>query len=283
MGYCPVPATSTTICRYAAYLAKTLKLSSVKQYLNIVRLFHEEWNLPNPLVKNFNLTCTLRGIRRHLGDNVVQKKPITPDLLHKILSQLNMNSSLDAAVWAACLAMFYGLLRRSNVLITEGQQFSPSRNLRRRDVLFFPWGVMLHIRWSKVIQYNSKTFDIPLPRIHNNDLCPVQAIFHSFELCKNASLEGPAFMYAVCGQVKPLTSTLFIKIVRECLSLCHVDPVLIGTHSFRRGGASFCYGIGLSPDAIKLLGDWKSNCYQRYLENDVKTRFEIVRLMQKNI
>lgn len=50
MCYAPVPATSATIiCRYAAHVAKTLKFNSIKQYLNIVRLFREEWNLPNPL------------------------------------------------------------------------------------------------------------------------------------------------------------------------------------------------------------------------------------------
>ena len=38
LSYNPVPATSETICRYAAFLADTHKYSSIKQYLNIIRI-----------------------------------------------------------------------------------------------------------------------------------------------------------------------------------------------------------------------------------------------------
>ena len=38
------------------------------------------------------------------------------------------------------------------------------------------------------------------------------------------------------------------------------------SHSFRRGGASYMYGIGMSVESIRLMGDWKSDCYQRYIQ-----------------
>ena len=40
------------------------------------------------------------------------------------------------------------------------------------------------------------------------------------------------------------------------------DPGLYGTHSLRRGGATWALKCGLSADVIKLLGDWKSSAYQ---------------------
>ena len=40
MGYCAIPASPATLCRYAAMLARTLKISSVKHYLNVIRLLH---------------------------------------------------------------------------------------------------------------------------------------------------------------------------------------------------------------------------------------------------
>ena len=109
MGYSPVPATSLTLCRYATFLARSLKFNSIKQYLNIVRLLHLEWGLPNPLKDNFSVNNTLKGIRRHLGDHVTRKRPIIPGVLKSILSQLDVSVSFDAAVWAACLISFYGL------------------------------------------------------------------------------------------------------------------------------------------------------------------------------
>ena len=40
MGYSPFPATSLLICKYATLLARSLKFSSVKNYLNIIGLLH---------------------------------------------------------------------------------------------------------------------------------------------------------------------------------------------------------------------------------------------------
>ena len=61
MGYTPVPATSQVISRYATFLARSLKFSSIKQYMNIIRLLHLEWDLPNPLCNNFVVQQTMRG------------------------------------------------------------------------------------------------------------------------------------------------------------------------------------------------------------------------------
>ena len=44
-GIVPVPASDVTVAKYAAFLAQ--RPSSVKQYLNIIRLLHLECNLDN--------------------------------------------------------------------------------------------------------------------------------------------------------------------------------------------------------------------------------------------
>lgn len=143
LGYSPVPASSTTLCRYAAFLAKTLKYNSVKQYLNIVCILpNAEWGLPSPLQNDFALNCTLRGIRRSLGDTVNRKLPITPSLLRKIQRHLNLNSSADATVWAVSFCMFYGLLRKSNVI---PDKFIADKHLRWHDVKLFSWHASLLI------------------------------------------------------------------------------------------------------------------------------------------
>ena len=49
-----VPASTHGICLYAAYLARSLKFSSIKQYLGIIGLMHKEFGLNNPLSGNWN-------------------------------------------------------------------------------------------------------------------------------------------------------------------------------------------------------------------------------------
>ena len=53
MGYAPFPAQTAHICLYATYLARTLNLSSIPGYLNIIALLHKEFNLPNLLAIQF--------------------------------------------------------------------------------------------------------------------------------------------------------------------------------------------------------------------------------------
>ena len=283
MGYSPVPASSLTLCRYASFLARRMKFNSVTQYLNVIRLLHCAWNLPNPLQNNFQLAHAMRGIRRHLGDLVVRKKPVTPDMLKQILQYLDISLSFDAAIWAVCLTMFYGCLRRSNVMINSTTNFDQSKHLRRRDILCFPWGCLLHFRWSKVIQFKSRTFDVPLPRLENNVLCPASAVCNYLQRSMGASLDGPAFTFLSGNQVKVLSPEKFIKRIRNCLRSVEGGPNEMACHSFRRGSASFCNAIGVSSESIKLMGDWKSSCYSVYIDNNVKTRLEIVRRMQENV
>ena len=283
MGYSPVPASSLTLCRYATFLARTLKFNSIKQYMNIVRLLHLEWGLPNPLKENFCVNNTLKGIRRHLGDSVTRKQPITPDVLKLILTQLDVSVSLDAAVWAACLISFYGLLRKSNVMVNSESAFEADKHLRRKDIFIYPWGIALLIRWTKTNQFQSKDYLTPLPRLRNNLLCPVQAIVNCMQLSLGASPVGPALTYRTNHRLKPLTYDRFVARVRQCLSACSLPASQFASHSFRRGGASHCYAIGLSSDSIKLVGNWSSSCYLNYIENDLQTRFNIVSQMQKHV
>ena len=83
MGYTPVPASTAVLCRYAVMLARTLKYTTIKQYLNIVRLLHLESNITNPLQQNHQLDSVLKGIRRALGDTPTRKLPVDPPSVNK--------------------------------------------------------------------------------------------------------------------------------------------------------------------------------------------------------
>ena len=52
----PVPADQNTILSYIAFLARTLKPSSISNYINIIRILHLDAGLPNPLQNNFQVT-----------------------------------------------------------------------------------------------------------------------------------------------------------------------------------------------------------------------------------
>ena len=57
-----------------------------------------------------------------------------------------------------------------------------------------------------------------------------------------------------------------MKKLKHVLDLCGVDSAFYGSHSLRRGGASWALKCGLNGDLVRILGDWKSNAYMSYLE-----------------
>lgn len=64
MGYPPLPVQPDHLLLYAAFLARSLKATSVRSYLNIIGLLHKEMGLPNPLLNNWPLKSLLMGINR---------------------------------------------------------------------------------------------------------------------------------------------------------------------------------------------------------------------------
>lgn len=273
LGYKPVPASPELICRYAAFLARRLSANSIPKYLNVIRLISLEEGLPNPLQGNWRLTSLMNGIKRVKGTSVARKMPITPDVLLRIHHHLNLSSTLDASLWVACLILFFGLLRKGNVLPPSQAGFLPDRHLRRQDFYLHSWGVEVKLRWSKTIQFRQRVLSIPLPFLPlGHPLCPVSALLNYFQLTKGADPQGPALTFTNSGEVEPLTYPKFVKCLRVVLKQLGLDPQQYAGHSFRRGGATWALHTGLPGDIIQILGDWKSDAYKQYLVVPLKSK-----------
>lgn len=268
MGYSPTPASTPNLCRYIAFLSRRMSYTSITQYINIIRILHLEAGYVNPLQNNFMVQSVLRGVRRHLGNEVCRKAPITPKLLLRILSTLNLESIEDSAVWAACLVGFCCMLRKSNLMASTNTTFNPKHNLTRQDIEVEVSQVVVNIRWSKTIQFKERVHRIPLTRT-NSALCPVLAITKHFSLTSGAPRPGAAFLTTGSPDYKPLTACVFLRRVKWALAAAGHDASEISGHSFRRGGASFAHQAGVPLHTIKQIGDWQSDCYVKYVYDDV--------------
>ncbi|MES9882073.1 MAG: hypothetical protein ABW185_14455, partial [Sedimenticola sp.] len=85
MGIVPVPLAQINLGRYIAFLSRKLCFTSIRQYLNVVRLVHIEAGHQNPLADNWYATSVLKGVRRVKGTATKQKLPITITVLKAIL------------------------------------------------------------------------------------------------------------------------------------------------------------------------------------------------------
>ncbi|KAK3718287.1 hypothetical protein QZH41_010094, partial [Actinostola sp. cb2023] len=163
MGYQPVPLQHSHLLQYAAFLARILKPSSIRSYLNIIGILHKEFGLPNPLLDNWALKSLLTGINRVKGSPPQQKLPITPAILMDIHSTLCFTNSLDSSFWAICLVAFFGMFRKSHLVPLSTSKFDPGKQLTKADFKIFSWGILIVIRWSKTIQFREREVKIPIP------------------------------------------------------------------------------------------------------------------------
>ena len=246
----------------------------------VLRLISLEADLPSPLDNNWQATTILKGLRRELGSEVFKKDPVTPDLLLRIRAHLKWDSSLDRAVWAACLVMFFCLLRKSNVFPPSLTGFAAHKHLTRRD--FIPTssplqpGLLVALRWSKTNQYKDRTLVCPLPWLENHPLCPVSALLEVFTRDPSPLRVGPALWHSSGHSWRPLLYGTFLSRFKSLLALAGFNPATFAAHSFRRGGASWGFAQGLPGEIIKSMGDWKSDAYLGYLSFPMETKFQAI-------
>ena len=160
----PLPASLETVLLYVAHLADRLKYRSIKAYLTGLWILHNLNGVKHVDPHCFELVMTLKGVRRTLGDLVLQAVPAQLTDLLSIYSTLDMTSSEEVAFWLAILLCFRGLLRKSNVVavglaVTAG------------DLTWKPWGVEVRVRRTKTICYGARVLYLPFVIIPSSIYC----------------------------------------------------------------------------------------------------------------
>ena len=263
IGEPPVPASQDIIAQYAAYLARRLKASSVRQYLNVIRLLHLEASLPNPMKDNWYIKSTLTGIDRLLGEPAKRRTPVHPTLLINIRRGLDLSKTLDSMFWAAGLLMFYGLLRKSNLFPDVASRFDVKKQLVRSDFICKPDGsILVKVKYSKTNQFHKRPFDLKLLPFQHT-LSPTAALHNAFRQSPLPA-GAPAFVSAAGG--KPMTGKVFNEKFKSLVRESGQDASTYASHSFRRGGACWALQCGIPGEVVQQLGDWQSDCYKQYLD-----------------
>ena len=92
------------------------------------------------------------------------------------------------------------------------------------------------------------------------------AIINYIRLTQSAPTDGPAIVIPSGQAFVPLSTSAFMDRLREELLACGECPSHFGTHSFRRGGASWALQNGLSTAVVRILGDWKTDSNKAYID-----------------
>jgi hypothetical protein len=227
---CPVPATQLTLKTYVSFLARSIKPSGINGYLNIIRIMHLEAGYDNPLEANFELSMIKRGVERQLGSPPVQKLPIDVEILRRLSGVLDLTETGDICFWAAVLLGFYGMLRKSSLLLKNSRVAADSGLCRYDVVNVTVDSFVLVVRQSKTNQFGRRVHQIPFVSCEDTVVCPVRAILRHLVASKSSGVVN-LFAYVRDGRSFVLCHAEFVSKLRKCLAMIGLDPSLYSAHS----------------------------------------------------
>ena len=244
------PANEELLMKFVAYLALSIKHSSIKCYLAAVRHLHIRMGYKLDLTKFVRLQLVCRRVKRSQGDHPRVRLPITIHHLHLFYALLAVpyTKHFDSLmVWAAMTLAFFGFLRLGE--LTCNSKFSPEIHLAPRDVRFFPHQgnpdfMTLGIKASKTDPFRSgHTITIGKTGL---PLCPISAMQKYLQARDTSS--GPLFIYS---SGTPLTKTALVSETRALLSRSGFNASHYAGHSYRIGAATTATSAGLPAWLIK--------------------------------
>ena len=267
---------------FARLEAATMAYGSIKNIFSSIKFLHRALNEEFP-DDDWQVESTLKAIKRELSGAAHQTLPITPDILLKMYLFIDTTKAKGLADWACFLTSFYCLLRKSSAVPASLPKFNPVTGLSRRKISFPASNnvCMVLLTHSKTDQFGNNNMIVPMVANPLKSLCPV---FHMKELFNRFNLDDnlPAFSYKDNNRVKCITYDGFTKELRRLLNAAGFKASSYSGHSFRRGGATYLYSLGADPLLIQASGDWKTDCFHRYVFLSLEQRLEAQEKMASN-
>ena len=265
--------------RFGQHLSATFESpESVGNYLSGVRTCLALLGLQVPDVQDRQMKMFIAGLKRAMPHAIKQAEPVTPELLVKLSKVVNFTNQVEMVAWTGLLLGFYMFLRRSNLVPETMDTFNMEQQFCRGDInlLGLEQPMMCEIRWSKTIQHKQKILRLPVLPVTNKAICPVFWVHYMINKIP-AEPRDPVLTIRVGRQKLALSANQLIYRVRKWLLLRGVDPTIYSLHSLhslRRGGATFAYQADMEGEMIKLLGNWASDTYKRYVDISMDKRYD---------
>ena len=154
--------------------------------------------------------------------------------------------------------------------------------LLRRDVVLLNDMLLVTFHRTKVIQFGRRVLQVPLLPIPGSSLCPVTIYKRMIKLVP-AKPSDPLFSVGHQGVADPL-SKAFLSHFRALVGRAQVPaPDRFSCPSFRRGGASWAFRIGMPGELIQVYGDWASECYKLYLDVSMDSKYLFARAIKSSM
>ena len=272
----PVPAQGKQLRRFIQYLSEQTTINAIQTVNNYIwglKTFHRILDLPPPDTTEFLTKLALKGLRLTLARPIKQAEPITPEIFMQMFRYVNIDSDEQVAAWTALLYTFHMLLHKSNLVPNTQNKFDPDKQISSQRLCMALNSILVEVVWCKNMQFKEKILPFPLIALDNKVICPVHWTWILIQRV-GARPTDPLFCYKRRGKFMILTYPRLTYWFKRWLDLCSIESKAFTMHSCRRGGCSFLFKANVTGQVIKLLGNWASDVYLRYIDVTLGKRVE---------
>lgn len=275
------PISTDDLCLYIQFLTRSLSSpQSVRNYVSGLKTIHTLCDMPFPSTSAVSVRLTFRGMDKLVAHVPKRASPITPQILCRIARLIDFTKPDLVVMWTLFLFLFFLFSRKSQFIPQSVSDPHIPKLVTRRDIVFDRGILRVTFKWTKTRQSGGEPLVVPLLPIPGSVLCPVSAYAKMISMVP-VPLGSPAFVLPTSTGASVVSYPLFHKVLRTFLSQLGLNPGSFSSHSFRRGGASFAFYIGVPGELIQTQGDWLSDAYKVYLEASFDQRVTVAKSMVK--
>lgn len=200
---------------------------------------------------------------------------MTVELLTAISKIVDTTNLKQLVAFTAMLIGFFLFLRSANLTCrTQFSSFDPDQHITRGDIRMAKELALINIRFTKTVQHKERSILMPVIPVLREEICPLRWLQLMFTKI-SAPQDAPAFCFSTKFGLAALTYHQLSEQMKKWASQVGVkNTSRITPYSLRRGGCTHAFESNLPAVAIRLLGDWASDTFYRYISCSLLYRLE---------
>lgn len=252
----PLRPSGTNMCMYMQYLKNSFSApTTVKNYLSGARTWVGQHGgelsaFTSPEYHQMSIGLNKRS--QHVPSRAA---PLDWDNIRIIIDFLDTTPGIPLGIKPCVLIGYHTFLRASNLLSPTMSAWGGPHTLSVKDLRLSDAGLEISVHSTKT-KSDARPVKTLIPWGHDPIFCPTSAWLKYLHKIRPWCL-GPAFL---TDAGSPLTPRHVVGFMRLALrGSKELAPGTISLHSLRRGAVQSAAKSGVSHDAIKERGMWRSD------------------------
>ena len=256
------PTHHSHIISFVTSLVGAYSGSAISNYLYGLR----DWHLLHCMDWKLN-TLEIEALLKRVAKLALDSSPrqsYTLDFITKVSKKLDLHLRSDAAIYACLSISFYSVAWVSEVMVPWLNAFDPMKhitpaNLQTSSNQYRAEVTVLHIPHTKAAPLKGE--DIYWS-CHPSPTNPYEALANHRQINRPGD-SNHFFTYHHKGKLRPLTKHTFIRQVADAAHAAGLNP--LQGHGIQIGATLFNLLRGTPFEAVKVMGQWSSDAFLRYL------------------